>query len=75
MVAVNGRPDISIHLQGADDPKPVAGQDRGRRGRVEPGQPGVQRGRADPAELLLQLRADSLASVPGKSRSSSAART
>ena len=47
------------HLQGAHDPPPVAGQDRGRRDRVEPRQPGVQRGRADPAELLLEPSADS----------------
>src|SRR5205823_3964168 len=48
------------HLQGAHDPAPVAGQDRGRRGRVEAGQPGVQSGRADVGELLLEAGPDSL---------------
>ena len=45
------------HLQGPDDPAAVAGQDGGGRGRVEPGQPGVQPGRAQIGELGLEADA------------------
>jgi hypothetical protein len=45
------------HLQGPDDPAAVAGQDGGGRGRVEPGQPGVQLGRAQLGELGLEADA------------------
>jgi hypothetical protein len=45
------------HLEGPDDPPAVAGQDGRGRGRVEPGQPGVQLGRAQIGELALEAGA------------------
>jgi hypothetical protein len=45
------------HLEGPDDPAAVAGQDGRGRGRVEPGQPGVQLGRAQLGELGLEAGA------------------
>jgi hypothetical protein len=45
------------HLEGAHDPAAVAGQDGGGRGGVEPGQPGVQCGRAQLGELGLEAGA------------------
>ena len=45
------------HLKGPDNPAAVAGQDGRGRGRVEPGQPGVQLGRAQLGELGLEAGA------------------
>jgi hypothetical protein len=47
-------------LEGPHDAAPVGGQDRGGRGRVEGGQAGVQRGRADARELVLQASASTI---------------
>jgi len=48
------------HLQGTHDAAAVAGQDRVGRGRVERSQPGVQRGRAGPVQLVFEPVADTL---------------